>query len=75
MKFQVSNIENFPGSEVGAYLRLHRGTLYKKYPNLWRKVATTEDKEKLKKLALSNSFLHTNIMLVKIEFFKFQDNS
>ncbi|PAV83053.1 hypothetical protein WR25_02587 [Diploscapter pachys] len=53
------------GSEVGAYLRLHRGTLYKKYPNLWRKVATTEDKEKLKKLALSNSFLHTNIMLIR----------
>ncbi|CAB3403365.1 unnamed protein product [Caenorhabditis bovis] len=53
------------GSEIGAYLRLHRGTLYKKYPLLWRKVATAEDKEKLKKIALSNAYLHTNIMLVK----------
>ncbi|CAI4230321.1 unnamed protein product [Auanema sp. JU1783] len=53
------------GAEIGAYLKLHRGTLYKKYPVLWRKVATQEDKEKLRQLALSQSFMHTNIMLVK----------
>uniref|UniRef100_A0A1I7XSJ6 SWI/SNF-related matrix-associated actin-dependent regulator of chromatin subfamily B member 1 n=1 Tax=Heterorhabditis bacteriophora TaxID=37862 RepID=A0A1I7XSJ6_HETBA len=53
------------GSEIGAYLRLHRGTLYKKYPLLWRKVATVEDKEKLRQIALSQAFMHTNIMLVK----------
>ncbi|WKY01299.1 hypothetical protein Q1695_015360 [Nippostrongylus brasiliensis] len=53
------------GSEIGAYLRLHRGTLYKKYPVLWRKVATLEDKEKLRQIALSQAFMHTNIMLVK----------
>uniref|UniRef100_A0A0K0D038 HTH_17 domain-containing protein n=1 Tax=Angiostrongylus cantonensis TaxID=6313 RepID=A0A0K0D038_ANGCA len=53
------------GSEIGAYLRLHRGTLYKKYPVLWRKVATVEDKEKLRQIALSQAFMHTNIMLVK----------
>ncbi|EFO98466.1 hypothetical protein GCK72_010107 [Caenorhabditis remanei] len=53
------------GSEIGAYLRLHRGTLYKKYPLLWRKVATSDDKDKLKQIAMSNAFLHTNIMLLK----------
>ncbi|CAI5444366.1 unnamed protein product [Caenorhabditis angaria] len=55
------------GSEIGAYLRLHRGTLYKKYPLLWRKVATSEVKDKLKQIAMSNAFLHTNIMLLRAE--------
>ncbi|VDL67201.1 unnamed protein product [Nippostrongylus brasiliensis] len=45
------------GSEIGAYLRLHRGTLYKKYPVLWRKVATLEDKEKLRQIALSQALV------------------
>lgn len=53
------------GSEIGAYLRLHRGTLYKKYPLLWRKIATPDDKDNLRKLNLTSSTLHTNIMLVK----------
>ncbi|KJH40220.1 SNF5 / SMARCB1 / INI1 protein [Dictyocaulus viviparus] len=51
------------GSEVGAYLRLYRGTLYKKYPVLWRKVATVEDKEKLRQTARSQAFMHTNIIV------------
>ena len=35
------------GSEVGTYLRLFRGSLYKKYPGLWRRVATFEERRKI----------------------------
>jgi hypothetical protein len=31
--------------KVGNYLRLFRGTLYKKYPSLWRRVITLEERK------------------------------
>ncbi len=37
--------------QVGAYLKLFRGTLYKKYPQLWKRAATYEDKKKLQDLS------------------------
>lgn len=37
----------FIGSEVGNYLRLFRGTLYKKYPSLWRRAITQEERRRL----------------------------
>ncbi|XP_072034351.1 SWI/SNF-related matrix-associated actin-dependent regulator of chromatin subfamily B member 1-like [Amphiura filiformis] len=33
------------GSEVGNYLRMFRGSLYKKYPSLWRKLASMEERK------------------------------
>ena len=30
------------GSEIGAYFRLFRGQLYKKYPGLWRKTLSPD---------------------------------
>lgn len=59
--------EFYIGSEIGQYLRLYRGAIYKKYPQLWKKLATLEEKRKLGDMKLSQSYLNTNIMLVKRE--------
>ncbi|CAJ0949656.1 unnamed protein product, partial [Mesorhabditis belari] len=53
------------GAEVGNYLKFHRGTLYKKYPLLWKRVATMEERERIRNINASPAFLNTNIMLVK----------
>jgi hypothetical protein len=38
--------------KVGNYLRLFRGTLYKKYPSLWRRSITLEERKWLIELGL-----------------------
>ena len=38
------------GSEVGNYLRMFRGKLYKRFPGLWRRTATDEEREYIKKV-------------------------
>ena len=38
------------GSEVGNHLRMFRGKLYKRFPGLWRRTATDEERELLKKV-------------------------
>ncbi|OQR74102.1 SWI/SNF 1-like [Tropilaelaps mercedesae] len=38
------------GTEVGNYLRLFRGTLYKKYPSLWRRAVTVEERKKISQM-------------------------
>ncbi|XP_070572001.1 SWI/SNF-related matrix-associated actin-dependent regulator of chromatin subfamily B member 1-like isoform X1 [Ptychodera flava] len=35
------------GSEVGNYLRMFRGSLYKKYPSLWRRLATVDERKQI----------------------------
>jgi len=35
------------GAQVGNYLRLFRGGIYQKYPSLWRRVATSEERRKI----------------------------
>ncbi|CAH1230661.1 SWI/SNF-related matrix-associated actin-dependent regulator of chromatin subfamily B member 1-like isoform X1 [Branchiostoma lanceolatum] len=35
------------GSEVGNYLRMFRGSLYKKYPSLWRRLATIDERKRI----------------------------
>ncbi|VDL82486.1 unnamed protein product [Nippostrongylus brasiliensis] len=42
-------------SEIDVYLQLNRRSLYKKYPVLWRKVATLEDKGMLRQIVLSQA--------------------
>ena len=34
-------------SQVGNYLRLFRGSLYKRYPSLWRRLVTVEERKKI----------------------------
>ncbi|KAK6101854.1 Uncharacterized protein BM_BM5280 [Brugia malayi] len=53
------------GAEVGQYMRYHRGSLYKRFPQLWKRMATLEEKRKMQEMACPSSFLNTNIMLVK----------
>lgn len=38
------------GSEVGNYLRMFRGKLYKRFPGLWRRTATDEERDFIKKV-------------------------
>lgn len=40
--------------KVGRYLRLFRGELLKRYPNLWKRLTTSEERDKL--IAMGASF-------------------
>ncbi|KAJ8043062.1 SWI/SNF-related matrix-associated actin-dependent regulator of chromatin subfamily B member 1 [Holothuria leucospilota] len=55
------------GSEVGYYLRMFRGSLYRKYPSLWRRMATIEERKQI--VALGERFgphgLATNVTLLR----------
>lgn len=55
----------FIGSEVGNYLRLFRGIIYKKYPSLWRRSITNEERKRLIAMGCSDAMLPSNIILVK----------
>jgi SWI/SNF-related matrix-associated actin-dependent regulator of chromatin subfamily B protein 1 len=50
---------------VGNYLRLFRGTLYKRYPSLWRRMITLEERKWLIELGCSESSLPTNLTLLR----------
>uniref|UniRef100_F6PHE6 SWI/SNF Subunit INI1 DNA binding domain-containing protein n=1 Tax=Ciona intestinalis TaxID=7719 RepID=F6PHE6_CIOIN len=77
-KFQLEEGGEFYmiGSEVGNYLRLFRGSLYKRYPSLWRRMATTEERKLIASrspachtfkccLDIGHSSLATNVSLLK----------
>ncbi|KAL7677067.1 hypothetical protein ACOME3_003314 [Neoechinorhynchus agilis] len=75
--FQLDNTGEwyYIGSEVGAYLRLYRGTLYKKYPGLWRRLVTPEERKRLIEQGIMRSSagggggdgtLPTNLTLVRV---------
>ncbi|CAK8676944.1 SWI/SNF-related matrix-associated actin-dependent regulator of chromatin subfamily B member 1-A-like isoform X2 [Clavelina lepadiformis] len=55
------------GSEVGNYLRLFRGSLYKRYPSLWRRMATAEERKIIASRSpdIGHSSLATNVSLLK----------
>lgn len=36
-----------PDLQVGNYLRMFRGSLYKRYPSLWRRLASVEERKKI----------------------------
>ncbi len=50
---------------MGAYLRYFRGTLYKKYPSLWKRWLTPEDRSKLIQLGCAEQNLASNIIVLK----------
>lgn len=47
------------------YLKYHRGTLYKRYPQLWKRMASVDEKKKIQELGCATSYINSNIMLVK----------
>ena len=51
------------GSEVGNYLKMMRGSVYKRYPNLWKRLATPEERKKMLKYATHQ--LPAHVMIVK----------
>ncbi|KAK6625929.1 SWI/SNF- matrix-associated actin-dependent regulator of chromatin subfamily B member 1-A [Polyplax serrata] len=53
------------GSEVGNYLRLFRGSLYKRYPGLYRKTLTVDERKKILDLGISNHCLASSVSLLK----------
>lgn len=63
-QFPGSEEKMYIGSEVGNYLRLFRGTLYKKYPSLWRRLITLDERKWLIEQGCSESSLPTNLTLL-----------
>lgn len=53
------------GSEVGNYLRMFRGSLYKKYPSLWRRMVSVEERKRITALGLGAHTIATNVTLLK----------
>ena len=53
------------GSDVGQYLRLFRGALYRKYPGIWRRMVTSNERKILAEAGLIGSGGALNITLVK----------
>ncbi|XP_050441134.1 SWI/SNF-related matrix-associated actin-dependent regulator of chromatin subfamily B member 1 isoform X2 [Adelges cooleyi] len=53
------------GSEVGNYLRLFRGSLYKRYPGMFRRTITNEERKRLMDLGLSAHCLASSVSLLK----------
>jgi len=64
-QFPGSEEKMYIGSEVGNYLRLFRGTLYKKYPSLWRRLITLQARKWLIDLNCSESSSPTNLTLLR----------
>jgi len=53
------------GSEVGNYLRLFRGSLYKKYPGLYRRNINIDERKKLQVLGINPNILSSQISLLR----------
>lgn len=51
---------------MGNYLRLFRGSLYKKYPGMFRRSITNEERKRLIDLGLSQHVLASSISLLKL---------
>lgn len=58
-------VEYCIGSEVGNYLRLFRGDLYKKFPGMFRRPLLKEERYKLAESGLSQHSLASSISLLK----------
>ncbi|KII70887.1 SWI/SNF-related matrix-associated actin-dependent regulator of chromatin subfamily B member 1 [Thelohanellus kitauei] len=56
------------GSEVGYYLNIPRGEIYRKYPGLKRRQATSEERKKIIELHPCNTYASSSrIFLLKSE--------
>lgn len=54
------------GSQVGHSIKLLKGALYKRFPSLWRRCISNEERQLLSAIGISYSNLsNANIMLVK----------
>lgn len=53
------------GSEVGAHLKMTRGLLYRKYPGLWRKQASFDERKRIESQGIISAQSTNNITLVR----------
>ena len=53
------------GSEVGNYLRMFRGALYKKYPSMWRRNISQEERKQMMEMGVGYTNLSTNVQIIK----------
>ena len=63
-KFPGDENEYMIGSEVGNYVRLFRGALYKRFPALTRRNMTVEERKKLVEMGHSNHVSASSISLL-----------
>jgi len=63
-RFEPNGEEYMIGSEVGNYLRLFRGALYKKYPGLTRRTLTNEERKQLNEMGHSQHVTSSTISLL-----------
>uniref|UniRef100_A0A183BL74 L51_S25_CI-B8 domain-containing protein n=1 Tax=Globodera pallida TaxID=36090 RepID=A0A183BL74_GLOPA len=54
----------YVGADVGQYLKYHRRTLYKRYPQLWKRMASVDEKKKIHELGCPTSYINSKSMLV-----------
>ena len=65
-KFEEDGEPFMIGSQVGRSMNLLKGALYKRFPNLWRRCVTSEERQLLNTIGISyNNLSNANIMLVK----------
>ncbi|XP_035448018.1 SWI/SNF-related matrix-associated actin-dependent regulator of chromatin subfamily B member 1-A isoform X3 [Spodoptera frugiperda] len=67
ISFQIEEGGEFycVGSEVGNYLRLFRGSLYKKYPGMARRTLTNDERKRLIDNGLGAHVLSSSVSLLK----------
>lgn len=53
------------GSQVGNYLRLFRGSFYKRYPSVWRRMVSVEERRRITELGQGAHTIATNVTLLK----------
>lgn len=53
------------GSEAGPYIKMLRGSVYKRYPGLWKRMATQEERKIISKHAIAP--LPTHVMIIKAD--------
>lgn len=53
------------GSQVGNYMRLFRGSFYKKYPSVWRRMVSGDERKRIADLGHGAHTIATNVTLLK----------
>lgn len=66
-KLGDNDVEYMLGSEVGNYLRLFRGDLYKKFPGIWKRKMTGEERRHAgEQIGYGYNNISTNVQIVKV---------
>lgn len=64
--FTLNGEQYYIGSEIGNYLMCYKGTLYKRYPQMWKRVASLEEKRQIQEMGATQAYAMSTIMLLKV---------